>query len=72
MLPRTITYETVPGRWGFWTATIETSAGRISVTRPSLRETREALEDEMRDLSRAKVRPERKAGESDRRTDRGH
>ena len=49
-LPSAITYESVPGRFGLWTATIDTSAGRISVTRPSLRETREALECRLRDL----------------------
>ena len=49
-LPPHITYESVPGRWGYWKATIETSEGPISATRPSLHETRDALESQLRAL----------------------
>ena len=49
-LPAAITYESVPGRSGYWKATIETSEGPISATRPSLGETREALESQLRAL----------------------
>jgi len=47
-----ITYDAVPGRDGLWTATVETSAGRISATRHSLHETLEALEIQAREVFR--------------------
>jgi hypothetical protein len=68
-LPATITYESVPGRWGYWTATIETSLGRISATRPSLHETRDALESQLRDLQRTTAHKARKANGMDRHKD---
>jgi hypothetical protein len=54
LLPQMITYDVVPGRDGLWTATIETSAGRISATRHSLHETREALETQAREAIRGR------------------
>jgi hypothetical protein len=54
-LPPTITYESVPGRWGYWKATIDTDDGPISATRPSLHETRDALESQLRELRRNQV-----------------
>lgn len=54
LLPTSIRYEVVPGREGLWTATIDTSAGRISATRHSLHETREALETQAREVMRGR------------------
>jgi hypothetical protein len=49
LLPPQITYESVPGRFGLWTATIETPAGRITATGHSLQDTRRALEMRIRE-----------------------
>ena len=49
LLPPMITYDAIPGREGLWTATINTSAGKVSVTRHSLHETRDALETKVRE-----------------------